>query len=145
MALAEYRQAAGDLSGARSEYEQLLALYPGNAVVLNNLAWLYAEQGDPRAEDFARRAYEAAPKEWAIADTYGWVLVRSGKAEQGVVILQQAADESKNNPEVLYHLGAALAKTGAKAPARDALERALRGAGTAPWKADAEATLVALQ
>ena len=85
-ALAEWKQAQGDFKGAIKEYEALEAQVPGKPVIQNNLAWLYAETGDPRAESLAAKAHAGLPDDWAIADTYGWILVTGGKVEEGLKI-----------------------------------------------------------
>lgn len=136
--LGESLQAQGDRAGAIREYEKGLEAAPNDPALLNNLAWLYSEAGDKRAEAVASKAYAAAPTAWPIADTYGWILVRSGKASEGLKILQQVSEKSGNNPEVLYHLGVAQAKSGDPAAAKATLAKAVAGAGSAPWKAAAE-------
>jgi putative PEP-CTERM system TPR-repeat lipoprotein len=140
-ALAEARQAQGDYKAAIREYELMLAKSPNSAIVLNNLAWLYSETGNTRAEDLAARAYKAAPDSWAIADTYGWILVRANKPKEGLAILKQAVEKSNNNAEVLYHLGVAQSKAGETVAAKETLSRAVADARGAPWKAEAEKVL----
>ena len=56
-------------------FERMLGAQNANPVVLNNLAWLYHEAEDARALPTARRAYELAPEQPEIMDTYGWILL----------------------------------------------------------------------
>src|SRR3546814_7859923 len=62
--------------------------------VLNNLAWLKNELGEPNALDYARRAHDLAPDSPEIADTLGWMLVQSkDTAEEGLALLREARSE----------------------------------------------------
>jgi putative PEP-CTERM system TPR-repeat lipoprotein len=143
--LGESLQSRGDRAGAIREYEKGLEAAPNDAAALNNLAWLYLEAGDKRAEAVAKQAYASAPTAWPIADTYGWILVRAGKARDGLQILKQAAEKSGNNPEVMYHLGVAQAQSGQATEAKATLAKALAGAGSAPWKSEAEKAAAGLK
>jgi putative PEP-CTERM system TPR-repeat lipoprotein len=80
---ASYLQQEGSGTVAIPEYERMLESDRANPIVLNNLAWLYHESGDERALDLARRAHELAPTSPEIMDTYGWIMLSSGKHEQG--------------------------------------------------------------
>jgi putative PEP-CTERM system TPR-repeat lipoprotein len=73
------RRALGDLDlklkdykNAQAEFERLAVKSP-EATILNNLAWLYQHNGDPRALATAKRAYALAPLTPSIADTLGWM------------------------------------------------------------------------
>lgn len=91
-------------------YEKTIALAPRMPAALNNLAWLYYEQKDSRALELARRAYELAPDNAAIMDTYGWLLVEGGEVQQGVRILEQATQAAPDSKEIQEHLAAARAR-----------------------------------
>ena len=58
--LAEAYQLTGRRELAIEQYERLAASPAAGFADLNNLAWLYYEQGDDRAEATARRAYDLA-------------------------------------------------------------------------------------
>jgi Flp pilus assembly protein TadD len=75
--------------------------------VLNNLAWLYDARGDARAVPLAKRAYDLLPERAEIADTYGWLLARFGKIEQGISLLDTAAKGAPKNGDIRYHQAAA--------------------------------------
>jgi cellulose synthase operon protein C len=143
--LAQNYDADGDTTDAIREYEKVAAAQPGNAIVLNNLAWLYEKTGDPRAAETAKRAFEKAPKAAAIADTYGWILLRQGKVDEALKIIQQAHDSDQKNAEIEYHLGVALQKAGKHEEARKALENAIAAGGSAPWVAEARKALAETQ
>ena len=56
-------------------------------------------------------------------------------------LLRQAAEKAPREAEIRYHLGAALARSGDMARARQELEAAIAGAGEAAWKAEAKRLL----
>ena len=141
LGLASSLQASGARDAAVKEYELLVTQQPKNAVALNNLAWLYFESKDSRAADLAQRALAEAPENPAILDTVGWIRVQQGQVEQGVQLLRQAAEKAPREAEIRYHLGAALARSGDMARARQELEAAIAGAGEAAWKAEAKRLL----
>ena len=84
---------------------------PHDPVALNNLAWVYQQQHDPRAMDLARQAYVLAPGA-QTADTLGWILTTAGKADTGVLLLRQASAQAASDPRVQYHYAVALKDTG---------------------------------
>ena len=105
-------QNAGQTERAHSYYQRALIVQPGNLVALNNLAWLYRSKRDKRALEFAKRAYESAPRHPKIIDTYGWFLVQDGKTEQGLTLLSKAAEQSPEDGDIIYHHAAGLARAG---------------------------------
>jgi len=143
LTLAEHYQQAGNRRAAIAEYEQATQVWPG-APALNNLAWLYYETQDPRALDLARRAYEAAPENADISDTYGWILLESGKMEEALVILEAAAKAAPGVAEIQYHYAAALARNGKKEAAATVLKQVIADNGDFPSRREAEALLKTL-
>jgi len=129
MLLASMRLESGDKAGARSAYEALLARQVDNAVVLNNLAWLYFDAKDARAEAMARKALAAAPKNTAIHDTLGWILAHSdtpGAAGEAVELLQIAVNAEPDDPTLRYHLAFAELQARRRQEAKESIERALK-------------------
>jgi putative PEP-CTERM system TPR-repeat lipoprotein len=137
--LANSHLQAGDNAQAIIEYEKMLP--STNAILLNNLAWLYSEKGDSRALETARKARESAPQSAEIADTLGWILVEAGKSQEALDYLRQAARELKDNPSVQYHLGVAHFNLGNEAEARVALQSALAEGKSFPEASEARRTL----
>ena len=113
---------------AASEYEQVLKAYPTHVGALNNLAWIYAKQHDPKALALAERAYKLAPQSSGVADTYAWALIADNQPKIALPILEKAAKAAPKVPEIQYHLAVAQARTGDEAGARSTLE-ALRNSG----------------
>ncbi len=124
--LANQLQAVKRNAAAIENYEKLLAQRPDYLPVINNLAWLYNEQGDARALRHAERAYEMAPDNPAVMDTYGWVLLHQGDKQKALRMLQQASMKAPHVPEIKYHLAVALNETGQREAARIELERLLK-------------------
>ncbi len=91
----------------------VLSKKPHDPVALNNLAWVYQQQGDKRAEGLAQQAYILSPG-GQTADTLGWILVTGGDPTKGVTLLRQAAAQAGGDPRILYHYAVALKDTGQK-------------------------------
>ncbi|WP_426116238.1 XrtA/PEP-CTERM system TPR-repeat protein PrsT [Massilia sp. PWRC2] len=125
MYLGELLMLRKDYKGASTRFEALLKTAPNDALVLNNLAWAYQQQKDPRALATAEAAVKAAPESGAVVDTLGWMLVEQDNVARALPLLQKAVTLSPNSPELGYHLAAALAKSGDKAGARKALDKVL--------------------
>ncbi len=90
---ADRHMAARQWRPAIAAYERIrLRLGNRDAILLNNLAWAWAELGDyGRALPLARRAWALDPANAATADTFGWLLYRSGADRaQGLALLQRA-------------------------------------------------------
>ncbi len=132
---------AEERAAAMAEYEKVLAISPDNGAVLNNLAVLYQETGDPRTIETARKAYELGPQRPEMIDTYGWALVRNGRLQEGLPLLQQAYVMAPQHPEIAYHVGAALVQAGRPAEARPILERVVREHPGTPSAKEAAALL----
>lgn len=129
---------------ATDQFEALLKLSPDNPLILNNLAWGYQEQKDPRAVAIAERALKAAPESPAVMDTLGWILVQQGNVARGLPLLQKAVALSPAAPDLRYHLAFALNKSGDKKTARQELDKLLADNKTFPQIEEAKALLKAL-
>lgn len=110
--LAQDRAASGQAVEAVNEYETILEENPKNGVALNNLAWIYTEQGDPRAVEFAERAMALMPESGSVADTLGWALYKNGENERAVEVLRGAVEKTPEEPTIRYHLAVVLAAGG---------------------------------
>jgi putative PEP-CTERM system TPR-repeat lipoprotein len=118
LAYASTLHQSGKRAAAVDQYERVLKSQPDSVLALNNLAWLYFEDGNPRAMDLAERAYNRAPERAEIIDTYGWLLIKGGRLEQGLDLLEKAAKRSPENGDIRYHLAAGLAAVGETSRAR---------------------------
>ena len=125
LALASSHMEDGQKEAAKAQFRKIIEKQPDNAAALNDLAWLTHESGEPGAVEMAERAHHLAPDNAAIQDTYGWLLVQTGRVEQGLIALEQAAKKAPNIYDIRYHLAVALAKAGDKARARQELKSIL--------------------
>ncbi len=119
----------------------VLKLKPDNPVALNNLAWVYQQDKDPRALETAERAAQVSPDSPAVMDTLGWLLVEQGNTARGVPLLQKATNMAPNAKDLRYHLAVALHKSGDKVNARKELEKLLADNKPFPQANEAKALL----
>lgn len=126
------RMYAGDTEAGRQRwpnaighYEFVIGKQPNNALALNNMAWAKHELKDPKALEYAEKAFNAAPQAPPIMDTLGVILVDRNEVERGLKLLRQAVAASPGTPQYRLHLAEALLKTGDKAGARAELESVL--------------------
>ncbi|MDC8756875.1 XrtA/PEP-CTERM system TPR-repeat protein PrsT [Janthinobacterium fluminis] len=129
---------------AIDEYEKLLQQDPNNIVALNDLAWAYQQAKDKRALPTAERAYAQQAANPAVLDTLAWILLEQGGTARALPLLQKASTLAPHSPEIAYHLGAALWKSGDRKAARSQLEKLLAANKEFPSRADAQALLAQL-
>lgn len=125
MYLAETYMAERQNKAAVEQYQIILKQNPRSAPALNNLAWLYHQEKNPLALEYAEKAHEIAADNPIILDTLGWILVEQGKTARGLPLLQKAASSVPDAGDIRYHLAFGLAKSGDKAQARKELEQLL--------------------
>ncbi|GJL75247.1 XrtA/PEP-CTERM system TPR-repeat protein PrsT [Nitrosomonas sp.] len=106
---------------AAKEYEAILKKNSQHLMSLNNLAWLYQQNKDPRALEYAEKAYKIAPEAPAIQDTLGWILAENGEIDRALPLLEKAAAGQSENATIQYHYAYALTKAGNQARARQIL------------------------
>jgi tetratricopeptide (TPR) repeat protein len=114
MVLAE-RQISSDSTQAISTYKSILVDFPNNFVALNNMAYLYMENGQlDNALIYATQAYEIQPDNVATADTYAQVLLRQGNIEDAVKAYNRVMTKDVTNEEIFLNYIEALLKNGSK-------------------------------
>lgn len=120
--LATIYQQLNDLPKAEKHYEAILVEQPDNVLALNNLAWLYLQQNNPKAIELAKNAYTKSPKSAAIVDTYGYILVKQGKPVEGLALLEEAIGLAPAANDIQFHLAEAYAANNNKNKAVELLE-----------------------
>jgi putative PEP-CTERM system TPR-repeat lipoprotein len=125
MFLADRNLASKDFKPAIALLEGVLKQNPNNAVALNNLAWAYQQEKDPRALGVAEQAFKVAGDNPGVMDTLGWMLAEQGNTTRAVPLLQKASGMAPNSPEIRYHLAVSLNKSGDKQGARKELTQLL--------------------
>ncbi len=127
MQLADEAVATGRNAEALEAYKTINTLVPGNAVVLNNLAWTANKQSDPKAVEYAERVLKAAPNVAGVMETAGTVFFDHGQTQRGLTLLKQAAERAPKVSVVRLGYARALAKSGDKDGARKQATKALEG------------------
>jgi putative PEP-CTERM system TPR-repeat lipoprotein len=141
--VADLDMQAKDWPAAQADFEKLIAQSPNDVVLLNDLAWVYLQQGNVKARAMADRAHALAPLSSAVEDTLGWIMVAQGDAKGGLPYIKAAAYAMPQDPTVQFHLAVALSRTGAMGPAREMLAK-LANDGNADTKAQASQYLQSL-
>ncbi|MCU0916408.1 MAG: hypothetical protein MUC88_17865 [Planctomycetes bacterium] len=119
------------LRQAVAVYESLRVKWPKNSSVLNNLAYLLAQNDEKLAEalGYAATALELNPDEVTYLDTYAYVLYKNGKHAQAAQSLATALQKYEVRGtvpiDVYEHLGLVQEALGDRAVALDAYRRAL--------------------
>jgi tetratricopeptide (TPR) repeat protein len=120
------------LRTAITDYKSLLTKMPNNTSILNNLAYLLAENNErlPEALVYARRALDAQPNNPGFLDTYAYVLHKKGENSQAAEFLATALQQYQQNDilvpaEVYEHKGMIKEELGAKDEALAAYKQAL--------------------
>src|SRR4030095_13337115 len=110
-----------DYAAAAKQYKAVLELEPGDALALNNLAWVAGELKDPKALEYAERAAKLAPGSPQVLDTLGTLQVEKGDTAQGVDSLRKAVALAPDESNIRLNLARALVKAGQKDAAKKEL------------------------
>jgi tetratricopeptide (TPR) repeat protein len=116
VARARAKEIAGDTSAALAIIEPVARDHPDEPVALNLAGYLLADTHTrlADAERYLRRARELSPGDPAVLDSWGWLLLAQGRAQDAVLALAKAARLSPLEPEILVHL--ATAQLAARSP-----------------------------
>jgi Tfp pilus assembly protein PilF len=143
MQYADFLIDAGDNRAASAVYREIIASAGdklaadsmNNAIVLNNLAWSLIEDGADLKTglEAAQKAYGLEPGNPHILDTYATGLIKSGKYNTAIELLEDNPLTAKE-ARLRFHLATAYEKSGATA-------LALRGYRTALDAMDGEGAL----
>jgi tetratricopeptide (TPR) repeat protein len=113
---------------ARKRYEAIVDADPTAAVAANNLAWIYAEEGE-RLDDALRLAQTALtklPDNAEVNDTIGWIYIKRELPALAVRALEKSVEKAPDNASYHYHLAMALSKSGDAKRARESAQQALK-------------------
>ncbi|GAA6182836.1 XrtA/PEP-CTERM system TPR-repeat protein PrsT [Aliiglaciecola sp. NS0011-25] len=113
------RQISGDEEKAIATYEKTLELNPNNFVVLNNLAYLYAQNGRLKeAEKYAKQAVEQHPNNPDAVDTLAQALMKQEKYEEALKYYDRVINDSMENNEIYLNYVEVLLASGNNSLAR---------------------------
>lgn len=128
-ALGNAQDRAGARQKALATMRKVIAVQPEHAGALNYIGYTLTERGGAaelrEAELLLARAVELRPDDGAIADSYGFCLLRLGRAGDALPELRRADRLAPHDPVILGHLGDALLASGQKDEALAAFRRAL--------------------
>jgi tetratricopeptide (TPR) repeat protein len=99
---------------AEAEFRKALELDPENAMTLNYLGYMFADQGVhlEEAVDLIQRALDMEPNSGAYLDSLGWAYYRQDKLDLAEEYLQKAVDRIPTDPTIRDHLGDVYFKMG---------------------------------
>ncbi len=138
--LADHLMNTGDWKNAEDHYKKLLTYQEleNNFGILNNLANIYLERDLNTAHQYAKKAYNNAPQNPAILDTYGWVLVKLKRYEDAISYLRQAHAINSKDPSNRYHIAYTLSKLGRLEESKTELKELLKEFENFPEKLQAQ-------
>ncbi len=121
---ADYASSYGMYDASIELYKQVLAQKPDDFASLNNLASVYTQAGNlTKAAEVAKRVIEIAPDSPYALDTYGYVLLKQGKVQEGKAFVERALGKAPNNKEIQLHNVEALILNDELTQARSMLSR----------------------
>ncbi|MBD3292947.1 MAG: tetratricopeptide repeat protein [Armatimonadia bacterium] len=115
------------ISRVMKQREQSAPMQPEWALLLNDSGYILADADMhiDRAEEAVRVAVDFMPLEGAFIDSLGWALYRKGELEDAAFYLERSRRHaSREDPEILYHLGVVYARLGRYRDATEALRKA---------------------
>jgi tetratricopeptide (TPR) repeat protein len=106
--------------------ESILAADPNDAIMLNFVGYIWADQGRnlDKAKKMIGDALTARPDDGFILDSMGWVLFKSGKAADALPYMEKALKKYADEPLINEHMGDIQYKLGKKKPALEYYQRA---------------------
>ncbi len=107
MKLADFELKNKNPKGAIDSYEQILLKRSDYLPAMNNLAYLYSEEGEKldRALELASAVSMKLPNNPDASDTIGWIYLLQKDYSKAEPYLELAIDAKPNHPTVLYHMG----------------------------------------
>lgn len=126
LALATLAAARGDRPTAAEWLERLLDFDPQDIAPLNDLAYLWAEQGVclERALRMSQSVIDAVPDDAGYRDTHAWVLYKLGRLEQAEREFAAICAAPEADAVSVEHWGDVLLALGRRSAAVDAFHRA---------------------
>jgi len=117
----------GNMPQAEEWLEQILDEYPDDISALNDLGYLWAEQGKrlERSLSMIQQALAGDPDNTAYRDSLGWAYYQLGRYEEAKVELEAAAAAEEPDGVILDHLGDVYFKLNQLQQAQDAWSRAV--------------------
>jgi tetratricopeptide (TPR) repeat protein len=115
----------GEQSKNINNYEEALKNIPDHPVILNNLAWHYAEIG--RFNDglaLAAKAEKKTPNDWNIKDTIGQIYLQKGEYNKAIDKFNEAIAINDKSPVIYFHIGKTYIAIGDNQKALESMKKA---------------------
>src|ERR1039458_9780897 len=131
--LAMVLDGAGKKAEAEGAYRAALQADSENAITMNNLAFLIAENGGnlDEAFDLARRAVRLMPEASEMADTAGWIQLKRNAVDDALALFASALAKEPDNEGYRGHLLLALGDMADLTPALEEIASQLQSAPSA--------------
>jgi tetratricopeptide (TPR) repeat protein len=144
--LGQIEEMKGTPKEAIPHYKKVLEIEPDNAMVKNNLAWIYAENGGniDVALHLAQEAKEQRPDDPSVSDTLAWIYIKKKSYEPAITLLRGSVAKNPSDPLYQYRLGMAYYYSGDKAAAKEALQVSLKLKPDAPQASEEKQILETL-
>jgi putative PEP-CTERM system TPR-repeat lipoprotein len=123
LSLAEKASAGKNYAEASKQYRILLAAQPESAALLNNLAWVSRELKDPKAIEYAEKAYKLAPEQAAVIDTLAVIVADKGDSARAMELFRKALAVAPQASPIRLNYARTLIKAGKKNEARSELDQ----------------------
>ena len=124
---------AGQKAEAEGAYRAALQVDADNAITMNNLAFLIAENGGnlDEALQLARRAVQLMPEASEMADTAGWIQLRRNAVDDALALFASALAREPENAGYRTHLLQALGTMQEMTPALEDIASQLQATPSA--------------
>lgn len=133
--LGQLREQLGRWQDAADAYSAIIEVVPDSVPTRNNLAWALLQAGDAEAAVVhAQHAYELAPSESNVLDTYGLIELARGENDHAIDLLKRASGYAPDDPTIQFHLAKAFAAQGDSETARSMLRTLVDGDAEFPEK-----------
>jgi tetratricopeptide (TPR) repeat protein len=128
--LASIHEQHGDIEAAIVSLQTLLSVNPQDWQAMMRLSRLFADNVKNKdlrkALDLAKSAHNLAPLDGRASALLGELVYRTGEYPLALSLLEQAANQSSDQPSLFYHLALASYAVGRVADADQAMQKAVR-------------------
>lgn len=121
--LADLAVTRGQLAEAEARYREVMQRLPGNALAINNVAYMMVKQNKPGALPLAEQAAKLAPREPTIRDTLAAAYVQSGQFDKAIEAQRKALELAPAAAGLRFNLALILLQAGQREQAAAELDR----------------------
>jgi putative PEP-CTERM system TPR-repeat lipoprotein len=142
--LGDVALARGQLAQAEAAYRSVLELQPGNALAMNNVAWLLVKQGKPGGLAMAEKANSLLPDRAPLLDTLASALAAEKQLKKAIQTQKRAISLNPQDASLKLNLAKLFIQDNQKPEARAELEDLARLGDRFPAQAEVAALLKTL-